>query len=186
MSVHPRADKPMGDGACWSACSRFTGARFTAGSLKASDDLQAVEAAECAVRPVSSVAPANFCPATRPAVPRARAVGKTASGPAVLSISVQPSTRTEKISLNGGDTTMGGSIIMPIDISIEGATRVMMRNGKNNGNPISKVRLSSEIMNAAITMRIDKSSGFRGVFSPDLSTNKRKSSSRTFFRNPRK
>lgn len=82
--------------------------------------------------------------------------------------------------------TMGGSIIMPIDISIEGATRVMMRNGKNNGNPISKVRLSSEIMNAGITMRIDKSSGFRGVFSPDLSTNKRKSSSWTFFRNPRK
>ena len=37
----------------------------------------------------------------------------------------------EKISLNGSDTRTGGSMIMPIDMSIEATTRSMIRNGGN-------------------------------------------------------
>jgi hypothetical protein len=83
--------------------------------------------------------------------------------------------------LNGSDTTTGGSIIMPIDISTDATTRSMIRNGKNNRKPISKARLSSEIMKAGTRMRIDKSSGLSGAFSPDISTNNCRSFSRTFF-----
>ena len=42
----------------------------------------------------------------------------------------QPSTRTKKISLNGSDTALGGSIIMPRLISTLPTTRSMTRNGK--------------------------------------------------------
>ena len=48
----------------------------------------------------------------------------------------QPSTKTKKISLNGSDTTTGGSIIIPIDISTDATTRSMIRKGKNSKNPI--------------------------------------------------
>jgi hypothetical protein len=51
---------------------------------------------------------------------------------------VQSSTRTKKISLNGSDTTTGGSIIMPIDVSTEATTRSMIRNNRNSKKPISK------------------------------------------------
>ena len=73
----------------------------------------------------------------------------------------QPSTSTKKISLNGSDTTTGGSIIMPIDISTEATTRSMMRNGRNSRKPISKARFSSEIMKAGTRMRSDISLGRR-------------------------
>src|SRR4029079_16170597 len=52
------------------------------------------------------------------------------------------------MSLKGSDTTTGGNIIMPIDMSTEATTRSMMRNGRKSKNPISKARLSSEIMKA--------------------------------------
>src|SRR5437588_469087 len=52
---------------------------------------------------------------------------------------------------------------MPIDISTEATTRSMIRNGKNNKNPISKARLSSEIMNEGTSTRSDMSSGFTAV-----------------------
>src|SRR5260370_41588271 len=74
--------------------------------------------------------------------------------------SVQLSTSTKKISLNGSDTTTGGSIITHIAMSTEATTRSMMRNGRNNKKPISNARLSSEIIKAGIKMRIDRSSGF--------------------------
>ena len=37
---------------------------------------------------------------------------------------LQPSTSTKKMSLNGSETTTGGSIIMPIDISTDGHHQV--------------------------------------------------------------
>ena len=84
---------------------------------------------------------------------------------------VQPSTRTKKINLNGSDTTTGGSIIMPMDISTEATTRSMIRNGRNYREPISKARLSSEIMKAGTRTRMDTSSGPFGAASPDMSMN---------------
>ncbi len=42
----------------------------------------------------------------------------------------QPSTRTKKISLNGSDTALGGSIIMPRLINTLPTTRSMTRNGR--------------------------------------------------------
>ena len=41
----------------------------------------------------------------------------------------QPSTSTKKISLNGSETTTGGSIIMPIDISVLATIMSMTMNG---------------------------------------------------------
>jgi len=67
------------------------------------------------------------------------------------------------MSLNGSETTTGGSIIMPIDIRTEATTRSMIRNGRNNKNPISNARLSSEIMNEGTSTRSDMSSGFSGA-----------------------
>ena len=42
----------------------------------------------------------------------------------------QPSTRTKKISLNGSDTALGGSIIMPRLMSTDETTMSITRNGK--------------------------------------------------------
>ena len=44
----------------------------------------------------------------------------------------------------GSDTTIGGSIIMPIEINTEATTRSIIRNGRNRGKLISNARLSSE------------------------------------------
>ncbi len=93
----------------------------------------------------------------------------------------QPSTSTKKISLNGSETTTGGSIIMPIDISTEATTRSMMRNGRNSRKPISKARLSSEIMKAGTRMRSDSASGVAGGGCFAMSKNSARSFSRTFF-----
>jgi hypothetical protein len=81
--------------------------------------------------------------------------------------------------LNGSDTTTGGSIIMPIDMSTDGTTRSMMRKGRNSRKPISKARLSSEIMNAGTRMRSDSSSGVAGRGSRERSENRARSFSRT-------
>ena len=83
--------------------------------------------------------------------------------------------------MNGSDTTTGGSIIMPIDISTEATTRSMIKNGRNSRKPISKARFSSEIMKAGTRIRSDISSGVAGGGSPDRSMNSFKSFSRTFF-----
>jgi len=70
---------------------------------------------------------------------------------------------------------------MPMDISTEATTRSMIRNGRNNTKPISKARLSSEIMKAGTSTRSEMSSGFAGSASFDMSTNSLRSFSRTFF-----
>src|SRR6476661_5751233 len=70
---------------------------------------------------------------------------------------------------------------MPIDIKTEATTRSMIRNGRNSRKPISKARLSSEIMKAGTSTRSDRSSGLAGAASFDMSTNNFKSFSRTFF-----
>jgi|SRR6516225_1612645 hypothetical protein len=75
------------------------------------------------------------------------------------------STRTKKISLNRSDTTTGGGIIMPMDISTEATTRSMIQNGRNSRKPISKARLSSEIIKAGTKTHIDTSSE---LFRPSL------------------
>ena len=83
------------------------------------------------------------------------------------------------MSLNGSDTTMGGSIIMPIDIKIDETTRSMTRNGTNKRKPISNARFSSEIMNAGTSTRSDTSSGAFGRAELDRSRNSARSFSRT-------
>ena len=45
---------------------------------------------------------------------------------------------------------IGGSIIMPIDISTDETTRSMIRNGRKIRKPIWNAVLSSEMMNAGI------------------------------------
>src|SRR5215469_18211155 len=67
--------------------------------------------------------------------------------------SVQPSTRTKKISLNGSDTTTGGNIIMPIDMSTEATTRSMIRNGRNNRKSVVSVAFGGGIMSARRRLR---------------------------------
>jgi len=62
----------------------------------------------------------------------------------------QPSTRTKSRILNGSEMKTGGSITMPIDISVELTTRSMTRNGRKIKKPIWKAVLSSEMMNAGM------------------------------------
>ena len=59
-----------------------------------------------------------------------------------------PSTRTNNNNLNGNETNIGESIIIPKDISIDAITISITRNGKNNKNPIWKAVLSSEVIKA--------------------------------------
>ena len=47
-----------------------------------------------------------------------------------------PSTRTNNNNLNGKETNIGESIIIPNDIRIDAITMSITRNGKNNKNPI--------------------------------------------------
>src|SRR6201989_1976017 len=85
------------------------------------------------------------------------------------------------MSLNGSDTTTGGSIIMPIDIKTEATTRSMIRNGRNSREPTSNVRFNSEMIKGGPRMRSDISSGVVGGGSFDRSMNSLRSFSRTFF-----
>ena len=62
----------------------------------------------------------------------------------------QPSTRTNSRILNGSEMKTGGSIIIPIDISVELTTRSITRNGRKIRKPIWKAVLSSEMMKAGI------------------------------------
>src|SRR4051812_18662611 len=65
-------------------------------------------------------------------------------------IRFQPSTRMNSRILKGSEMKTGGSIIIPIDISVEATTRSMIRNGRKIRNPIWNAVLSSEIVNAGI------------------------------------
>ena len=62
----------------------------------------------------------------------------------------QPSTRTNSRILNGSEMKTGGSIIMPMLISVELTTRSMTRNGRKIRKPIWNAVLSSEIVKAGI------------------------------------
>src|SRR6185436_7069090 len=69
----------------------------------------------------------------------------------------QPSTRTKSRILNGSEMKTGGSITMPIDISVELTTRSMTRNGRKIKKPIWKAVLSSEMMNAGMRTQVGTS-----------------------------
>ena len=62
----------------------------------------------------------------------------------------QPSTRTNSRILNGSEMRTGGSIIMPIVISVAPTTRSIIRNGRKIRKPIWKAVLSSEMMKAGM------------------------------------
>ena len=94
-------------------------------------------------------------------------------------IMLHPSTSTKKISLKGSDTVVGGSIIMPTDIKIEATTKSMTRKGMNNKKPISKARLSSEIMKAGMRLVKGVASGAAGKGSFAISRKSVRSFSRT-------
>src|SRR5207248_808364 len=57
--------------------------------------------------------------------------------------SAHPSTITNSRSLNGSDTSTGGSIIMPIDMSDELTIRSMTRKGTNTTKPMMKAVFNS-------------------------------------------
>src|SRR5690554_1906074 len=67
----------------------------------------------------------------------------------VPTASTQPSTSTNSRILNGAETSIGESIIMPIDISTLATTRSMMMKGMKIKKPISNAVLSSLVMNEA-------------------------------------
>ena len=58
-------------------------------------------------------------------------------------VSVQPSTSTNSSSLNGIETIVGESIIMPSDIRVDDTTRSMIRNGRKIRKPIWNAVFSS-------------------------------------------
>ncbi len=62
----------------------------------------------------------------------------------------QPSTRTNSRILNGSEMNVGGSMIIPMLISVEETIRSMIRNGRKIRKPISKAIFSSETMKAGI------------------------------------
>src|SRR6476659_9762276 len=66
----------------------------------------------------------------------------------------QPSISTKNSTLNGSETVVGGSIIMPIDMVSVATTISMTRNGSTIRKPISKARRSSEIINARISLQM--------------------------------
>ncbi len=96
---------------------------------------------------------------------------------------LQPSTSTKNISLNGNETTTGGSIIMPIDIKTDATTRSMIRNGRNSRKADLEGALElgdHEGRHQHAQRQILRSSG---AASCAMSTNSLRSFSRTFFCN---
>ena len=65
-------------------------------------------------------------------------------------ISAQPSTTTKSSSLNGSDTIVGGTIIMPIAISEALTSMSSTRNGMKTTSPMMNALLSSESTNAGM------------------------------------
>jgi flagellin len=94
----------------------------------------------------------------------------------------QPSIRTKKSILMGSAMTVGGSIIMPIDMTTDATTTSITRNGSAIKKPISKPRRSSEIMKAGIRIRKSRSSrAARSFKRPSANDSKSfRSFSRTF------
>ncbi len=66
----------------------------------------------------------------------------------------QPSTRTNSRILKGSEMNVGGSMIMPMLISVEETIRSMIRNGRKIRKPIWNAVLSSETMNAGISTSV--------------------------------
>src|SRR6185369_14470843 len=67
-------------------------------------------------------------------------------------VSAQPSTSTNKSSLNGIEMIVGESIIMPSAIRVEATTMSMMRNGRKIMKPIWNAVLSSLVTKAGSRM----------------------------------
>ena len=62
----------------------------------------------------------------------------------------QPSTRTNSRILNGSEMNVGGSMIIPMLISVEETIRSMIRNGRKIRKPIWNAVLTSLMMKAGI------------------------------------
>ena len=63
-------------------------------------------------------------------------------------VSAQPSTSTNKSSLNGSEMIVGDSIAMPSAISTVATTRSMTMKGRNIRKPIWNAVFSSDVTNA--------------------------------------
>ena len=83
----------------------------------------------------------------------------------VKGLSLDYDSETKKIILNGIANTVGGNIIIPIDMRIEAITISIIKKGMKIKKPISKARRSSLIMNAGIATLRGVSSNFSGFFS---------------------
>ena len=64
----------------------------------------------------------------------------------------QPSTSTNRISLNGSEMSTGGNTMMPIEIRVVATTMSMMTNGMKMSTPILNATASSWRMNAGMRM----------------------------------
>src|SRR3954453_4723174 len=101
-------------------------------------------------------------------------------------ISDHPSTITNSSSLKGSDTTDGGTIIMPIDISAALTSMSSTRNGMKMTSPMMKALFSSESTNAGMRVSMLPDASSAGFSSPDspiisLSSSSRVLSSRKVF-----
>src|SRR5579863_1936364 len=92
--------------------------------------------------------------------------------------SVQPSTTTNNMILNGSDTRTGDSIIMPMDINTLATTRSMTRKGMNTMKPIWNAVFSSLVMKVGINTDSGTSSGEANCGLPDSFENSCRSFSR--------
>ena len=82
----------------------------------------------------------------------------------------QPSTSTNSRILNGREMTTGGSITMPMLITVDAMTMSMMRNGIRIRKPISNAVFSSESTKAGMSTRVGHvGAGLRAARSSDRS-----------------
>lgn len=77
--------------------------------------------------------------------------------------------------MNGKAKTVGGSIIIPIDINTEAITMSIIRNGTKIKKPISNARRSSLIINAGMATFSGVSATVSAGFSLARSVNSSKS-----------
>src|SRR3712207_6454816 len=82
-------------------------------------------------------------------------------------MSAQPSTTTNSSSLNGSDTMVGGTIIMPIAMSAALTSMSSTRNGMNTTSPMMNALLSSESTNDGMSVVMLTCSGEAGASSPE-------------------
>src|SRR5581483_234093 len=69
-----------------------------------------------------------------------------------LTMRYQPSTMTNSSSLKGSEISAGGSMIMPIEMSVLATTMSMIRKGMKMKKPIWKAVFSSLMMNAGMSV----------------------------------